>query len=93
MSEQASNWNVPNALTVSHEDGVEVVRVPGYVPRRPTLLRRALYELSYVAAAYRHVRAHDVDLVLACTPSLFAGWLGARIAARTVPEHSPNPTR
>jgi glycosyltransferase involved in cell wall biosynthesis len=73
---------VPNALTVSHEDGVEVVRVPGYVPRRPTLLRRALYELAYVSAARRHVRADDADLVLACTPSLFAGWLGARAAAK-----------
>jgi colanic acid biosynthesis glycosyl transferase WcaI len=73
---------VPNALTVSHEDGVEVVRVPGYVPRRPTLLRRALYELAYVSAARHHVRADDADLVLACTPSLFAGWLGARVAAK-----------
>ncbi len=73
---------VPNRLTVTNEGGVEVVRVPGYVPRRPTLLRRALYEISYVAAAYRHVRTNDVDLVLACTPSLFAGWLGARVAAK-----------
>ncbi|WP_328478621.1 glycosyltransferase family 4 protein [Actinoplanes sp. NBC_00393] len=74
---------VPNALTVSYEDGVEVVRVPGYVPRRPTLLRRALYELAYVLAARFHVRADDADLVLACTPSLFAGWLGARVAAKS----------
>jgi colanic acid biosynthesis glycosyl transferase WcaI len=73
---------VPNALTVSHEDGVEVVRVPGYVPSRPTLLRRALYELAYVSAARHHVRADDADLVLACTPALFAGWLGARVAAK-----------
>ena len=73
---------VPNALTVSHEDGVEVVRVSGYVPRRPTLLRRALYELAYVSAARRHVRADDADLVVACTPALFAGWLGARVAAK-----------
>jgi glycosyltransferase involved in cell wall biosynthesis len=62
--------------------GVAVVRVRGYVPRHPTLLRRALYEAVYTAAAWPQVREFLPGVVVACTPSLFAGALGAHVARR-----------
>lgn len=73
---------VRNTLTVSWEEGVEVVRVRGYVPRRPTLLRRGLYEALYVACARRQLHRERPDLVVACVPSLFAGALAVSTAAR-----------
>ena len=73
---------VLNGPSVEQLAGVEVVRVRGYVPRNPTLLKRALYEAVYTARAWRQTRAFVPDVVIACTPSLFAGALGAMVAER-----------
>lgn len=75
---------VRNRYSVQLDHGVRVVRVPTYVPRRPTTARRAVYELGYVAAARLHrlVAGLRPDLVLACSPALFAGVFGARTARR-----------
>ncbi len=73
---------VANRLRRERLAGVDVIRVPGYVPRTPSLLRRAVYEAAYVAQAAPRLRGFEPDVVVACTPSLFAGLLGARVARR-----------
>lgn len=74
--------DVANRLSRERCSGAEVIRVRGYVPRNPTLLRRALYEAVYTARAWPHVRGFRPDVVVACTPSLFAGALGTLVAQR-----------
>ena len=75
-------WRRPvgmaNARTREQRAGVEVVRVPGYVPRNPTLLNRGLYEAVYPAAPGGRCTGFRPDVVVACTPSLFAGATGRR---------------
>lgn len=73
---------VVNRRSIERLAGVEVVRVRGYVPHNPTLLKRALYEAVYAVRARSAVRDFAPDVVIACTPSLFAGALGARVAQR-----------
>lgn len=73
---------VANRRTATVEAGVEVVRVRGYIPRRPALIRRVVYELAYVAAGLREVVTRRPDVVIACVPSQLSGALGAWIARR-----------
>ena len=73
---------VGNRRTTRREAGVEVVRMRGYIPRRPTLLRRMVYELVYLAAGLREVVTRRPDVVIACLPSQSSGALGAWTARR-----------
>jgi glycosyltransferase involved in cell wall biosynthesis len=73
---------VANRLGRERLAGVDVVRVSGYVPRQPSLLKRAAYEAVYITRAWPHVRDYEPDVIIACTPSLFAGALGAAVAQR-----------
>ena len=63
-------------------NGVNVHRVPGYIPSEPSLARRGVYEGSYVAAASPLVSRIKPDVVVGCMPSLFAGVLAANVARR-----------
>lgn len=83
-------WQVPSGTPRTwrqeKHNGVRVWRLPVYVPARPTLLRRALYESSYVAAALplllpRLLRRPAV--VVGCTPGLFAGALASSFSRVT----------
>lgn len=70
----------------SREGGVDVTRVPHYVPARPSGGKRLLHHLSFSLAAlfpmiFRALRSRP-DIVLAVAPSLIASpvaWLAARI--------------
>lgn len=79
-------WRRPagtrNIRTREVRRDVQVLRVPTYVPRNPSLLRRALYESSFLATATRDAATQHPDLVVTCTPALFAAALGATVARR-----------
>jgi len=75
----------------SVEGGVNVVRLPIYVPRQPSGLRRLLYHASFAVRAFpallAEARRQRPDVVIAIAPSLLsavtaravAGLLGARL--------------
>jgi len=69
-------------------DGVDVLRLRHYVPRRPTPVRRLLAELSFGVRS-ASVRWPDADVVLLVSPSLFSAAVASvRLAAtrrRSVP--------
>jgi colanic acid biosynthesis glycosyl transferase WcaI len=66
-------------LTRSTEDGVRVSRVRHFVPHRHDVLRRVLYEATFLAGTAA-VRAGRPDVVLGVTPTL-AGAATARLLA------------
>src|ERR1044071_428438 len=63
--------------------GVEVVRVPHYIPRRPTGARRVLHHLSFAVSSFWPLAWHGLvwrpDVVIAIAPSL----IGAPVARLT----------
>ncbi|KUR75536.1 WcaI family glycosyltransferase [Novosphingobium sp. Fuku2-ISO-50] len=69
----------------SVENGVTVLRVPIYVPPRPTGAKRLIHHLSYMASALfpalRASRAVRPDVVICVAPSLIS-MVTARIVAR-----------
>ena len=66
--------------------GVTVWRMPGYVPADPTVLRRFLYESSYIAASAKRLAARRPDVIIGCSPAVFAAGLAAATARlRDVP--------
>jgi len=75
-----------NTWTREVRNGVDVRRVPTYLPERPGPARALLRELSFLPAAVREVRGPAPDVVVACLPSLSAAVLGAAVARwRKVP--------
>lgn len=72
-------WNV------EHRHGVQVVRIPTYVPSNPTLFRRLLFEGTWLLgaaplAASRAVR--KADIVIGVHPGLFGSAFAAAVAGR-----------
>jgi len=54
--------------------------VPCFVPRSPTISRRAVYEASFAAAALPVAARLRPDVVVGCTPALSAAALAAVVA-------------
>ena len=70
-------------IRVEEIDGVRVVRVPTYLPRRRTIVNRAASFVSYMLAAPRAVRRQGIeaDAIVAICPPLttgFAAWSAGR---------------
>jgi len=69
----------------TRENGVDVTRVPLYIPPRPTSMRRLLHHASFALAALGPLLGRAIgmrpDVVMAVAPSLAAAPL-ARFAAR-----------
>ncbi len=83
-------WQLPAGTPKSWRretrNGVRVWRLPVYVPARPTLLRRAFYECSYVATALPLLLPwllRRPAVVIGCSPGLFAGALAAAFSRLT----------
>jgi glycosyltransferase involved in cell wall biosynthesis len=80
------SWKVPDGYRRRHrhrelaEDGVELIRYNHYVPKRQSALRRACYELSFLANVSLSRIRRRPDLVIAVSPSLGGAVAGARIA-------------
>jgi len=73
------------------ENGVDVTRVPHYIPRKPTALRRILHHLSFALTSllptiWRALRWQP-DLVVTIAPALVAAPVG-RLAGRLSGAHS-----
>jgi glycosyltransferase involved in cell wall biosynthesis len=62
--------------------GVRVSRVRHFVPRSQDVVRRGLYELTFLLGSRTAVRGHRPDLVLGVTPSLAGAAAAAALAAR-----------
>lgn len=70
-------------ITEDVENGVKVTRVPIYVPRRQSALRRGLYEFTFlVMANFVARRVAGIDVVLGVVPSLGGGVAAAQLARR-----------
>ena len=75
----------------TREAGVEILRCPHYIPRRPTGAKRIVHHLSFAAAALlptlRAATAFRPDLVLTIAPSMLsapiARWAARRAGARS----------
>jgi colanic acid biosynthesis glycosyl transferase WcaI len=63
-------------------NGVRVSRVRHFVPHSQDVLRRGLYELTFLLGSRRAVRGHRPDLVLGVTPSLAGAAAAAALAER-----------
>lgn len=70
-------WRVTEARR-----GVQLHRRRHYVPSRQTALRRALYEVSFLAHGSFAPPSARPDIVLSQMPSLAGGVIGARVARR-----------
>lgn len=84
------DWKVPEAYSGlrwrrTRENGVSVMRVPIYVPSKPTGKARILHHISFALSAFvpmlRDALSFRPDLVLCVAPSLISAPL-ARVAAR-----------
>ncbi|GAA4048293.1 WcaI family glycosyltransferase [Parerythrobacter jejuensis] len=68
------------------EDGVEVLRVPHYIPARPTAARRMAHYASFAANAARAVHRQGSDFrpdaVVAIAPALLAAPVALRLARK-----------
>jgi glycosyltransferase involved in cell wall biosynthesis len=64
------------------ESAPHILRVPHYVPRKQTALRRALYEATFLASSFSACHRERPDLILAVTPSLGGAVAAARLAER-----------
>jgi colanic acid biosynthesis glycosyl transferase WcaI len=61
--------------------GIEVVRVPAYIPSKVTSFRRVLHELSFVIASlFACMQAKKFDLVYVMSPPLGLGVVGIVLA-------------
>ena len=74
-----------------HENGVDVTRVPHYIPRKPTALRRILHHFSFgvtslLPSLWRALRWRP-ELVVTIAPALVAAPVG-RLAGRLSGAHS-----
>lgn len=81
------HWRKQSAARLVRDEGVVVYRRRHYVPRKPTALRRGLFEASWLASSLpAALRASKVDVVIGVVPSL-GGAVLARIASwrRQVP--------
>ncbi|WP_435418989.1 WcaI family glycosyltransferase [Parerythrobacter aurantius] len=79
----------PQSFRLSHESGVEVLRVPHHVPPNPGTVSRLLHYASFAANARRglaplarHAGGRP-DLVIAIAPSLLAAPVALRLARRS----------
>ena len=63
-------------------EGVAVHRFGHFVPRHHWAATRALYELSFMTSAARYRPRGSYDAVVAVVPTLAAGFVGVRYAAR-----------
>lgn len=73
----------PDGTSHSVENGVEVWRVPHFIPNRPTAARRIVHYLTFAASARRIARhAARTDLVIAIAPSLVAAPVALAAARR-----------
>lgn len=72
-------------MRYAHEDGVNVVRIPHYVPATPSGARRLIHHLSFAGWAYPALmavaRKCRPDIVIGIAPSLISVG-AARLAAR-----------
>lgn len=79
-------WRVPAGYgrlsSVEWLDGVRVIRVRHYVPRRQDVLRRGLFEASWLAGALVQAMRYPPDVVLAVSPPLAALPLARAVARR-----------
>ena len=67
-------------------NGVVVWRVPGYVPAHPSAARRVAYESAFVAAASALILSRRPDVVVGCSPGLFAAAMAGTVArTRDIP--------
>ncbi|WP_298190302.1 WcaI family glycosyltransferase [Novosphingobium sp.] len=79
----------PKGRTDTVENGVNVTRVPHYVPATPNGSRRLLHHASFALSASAPMMAaarQNPDLVLAIAPSLMSVPIAARAAGRA---HAP----
>ena len=76
-----------NEYSATTEAGVEIVRVPVYVPRKPTGPKRLALQASFARSASRAIRnwrgAFCPEVTIAVAPALLAAPVAARLA-RTV---------
>lgn len=76
----------PSAFHESIEQGVAVLRVPHYIPARPSGARRLLHYASFAANAARGIRRalgdEKVDAVIAVAPALMAAPVALQLARR-----------
>ena len=78
--------NTANRFHREEQDGVTVWRVPGYIPANPSAARRLAYESSYVAAASALIVSRRPDVVVGCSPGLFAAAMAGTVArTRDIP--------
>ncbi|MET0251787.1 MAG: WcaI family glycosyltransferase [Novosphingobium sp.] len=81
---RAQDAGGPLAWRRSHENGVEVLRCPHYIPADPSGLRRILHHLSFALAALLPVLWHALRrrpaAVICIMPSLLSGFV-ARLGA------------
>ncbi|MFG2638887.1 glycosyltransferase [Streptomyces sp. NPDC048362] len=85
-------WRVDHAYratwrTTEVRQGVRVHRRRHFVPSKQTALRRALYEVSFLAHGALSVPVDKPELVLSQVPSLAGGVIGARISRRWAVPH------
>jgi len=66
-----------------HINGVRLARRRSYIPRRPTLLKRVVMEVSFGLASLKEPW-NSPDIVVLVSPSLFAVWL-AEFKAKLMP--------
>lgn len=70
------SWRVQHAAS-ERTANPRVLRYRHFVPRRPTAVGRALYELSWLSSAARSmVKGRRYDVILSAIPTLSAGMLG-----------------
>ncbi|WP_031477857.1 glycosyltransferase [Streptomyces bicolor] len=67
---------------VESREGVRIHRRRGFVPSRQTALRRAGYEVSFLAHGSVRPPAGRPDIVLSQMPTLAGGVIGGRLARR-----------
>lgn len=69
------------------ENGVQVMRVPHYVPANPTAVGRLVQQASFAASAYRGLQRAGgggrPDLVMAIAPVLLSAPVALRLAVRS----------
>lgn len=64
-----------NRKNENMENGVRVMRLPHYIPRHPTAVRRLLHHLSYTMRAMRALKTMPhCDLIIAIAPSLISSY-------------------
>lgn len=86
------DWKVPagspRGYSTSQVNGVNVRRLPTYVPRNPTLLRRLAFEGSWTVSAtplkWRRV-IREADVVIGVCPGIFAARYARSISGRRRP--------